>query len=89
MVCLFIFIYANTSGPVSWVYSAETCTDIGLGVCIWVLWLVVLIEVLTVPALMNSALQPAGVFYLFSFFCLVAAVFMWVYLKETRGLTDS
>lgn len=43
MICVFMFIYANTTGPIAWVYSAETCTDIGLGVCLWTLWAVVFI----------------------------------------------
>jgi len=88
MICIFIWIYANTTGPIAWVYSAETCTDIGQGVCLFTLWAVVLIEVLIVPMLMSSALQPQGVFFLFAGFSAVAAVFIYFYLKETRGLTD-
>jgi len=33
-ICLFIFIYQNTSGPVAWLYASETCVDAGLGVVI-------------------------------------------------------
>jgi hypothetical protein len=88
MMCIFIWIYANTTGPIAWVYSAETCTDIGLGVCLLTLWAVVLIEVLLVPTLMNSSLETSGVFFLFAAFSAVAAVFIFVFLKETRGLTD-
>lgn len=88
MMCIFIWLYANTTGPIAWVYSAETCTDIGLGVCLLTLWAVVLLEVLTVPTLMNTALETSGVFFLFSVFSAIAAVFIYVFLKETRGLTD-
>lgn len=88
MICLFIWLYANTTGPLAWVYSAETCTEIGLGVCLLTLWAVVLIEVLTVLALMNSPLEPSGVFFCFSAFSAMGAVFIYIYLKETKGLTD-
>ena len=56
-MCFFIWIYANTTGTIAWVYSAETCTDIGMGVCLLTLWGVVFIEVLLVPTLINTALH--------------------------------
>ena len=34
MICVFMFIYQNTSGPVAWIYTAETVVDVALGVCI-------------------------------------------------------
>ena len=34
MIGTFLIIYQNTSGPVSWAYATETCTDISLGVSI-------------------------------------------------------
>lgn len=88
MICVFIFIYANTSGPIAWVYLAETCTDIGIGLGLLTLWAVVFIQMLTTPALMNSALTPAGVFFLMSFLSICAAGFIKYWIRETRGLTD-
>ena len=76
MICVFIFVYANTTGTVAWVYSAETCTDIGLGVCLLTLWAVVLLEVLTVPMLMNTGIETSGVFFLFAIFGIVATIFI-------------
>jgi len=37
---------------------------------------------------MNSALHPAGVFYLFGFFSFIATCFVHAYIKETKGLSD-
>ena len=34
MMCLFLLIYENTSGPVAWAYASETCCDVALGVSI-------------------------------------------------------
>lgn len=88
MICVFICIYANTTGPIAWVYLAETCTDIGIGVGLWTLWAVVFIQMLTTPVLMNSALKPQGVFFMMSILSLGAAGFIYYWIRETRGLTD-
>ena len=34
MICVFMFIYASSSGPVAWLYAAETCCDVSLGVAL-------------------------------------------------------
>lgn len=88
MICVFIFIYQNTSGPVAWVYTAETVVDAALGLCIQVLWLTVFVLTLTSESLMDSALHPAGVFLLFATFCFAGTVFAWYYICETMGLTE-
>ena len=38
---------------------------------------------------MNSALQPQGVFFLFAFFSLIAAIFLYLFLGETMGLSKA
>lgn len=37
---------------------------------------------------MDSALHPAGVFYMFSFFALVGFVFVWIWFLETKYLSE-
>lgn len=88
MICLFMFEYQNSSGPLAWIYAAETVTDIALGVCIQVLWLVVVLLSLVSDPLMDSALHPAGVFFLFSLFSAISVVFIVFFMKETKGLTE-
>ena len=88
MLCLFIWLYANTTGPLAWVYSAETCSEIGLGVCLLTLWAVVLAEVLAVPTLMNTGVGADGVFFIFGILSAIGAFFVWRFLRETQGLTD-
>ena len=88
MMCMFLFIYMNTSGPIAWLYAAETCCDISLGVCLQVLWGTVLVLSLTSESLMNSALQPQGVFFLFSGFSFFAVFYVYFYMDETKGLSE-
>ena len=88
MLCVFMLIYQNTSGPIAWIYAAETLTDVGLGVSLNVLYGTILVLSLTTEPLMNSALTPVGVFYMLAFFSFVAVFFLYFYFKETMGLTE-
>jgi len=33
-------------------------------------------------------LGPSGVFFMFAGFSMVATLYMWVYVRETKGLSD-
>ena len=57
MICFFLFVYQNSSGPIAWVYAAETCCDVGLAVSLNTLWGTVLILQLSTQPLMDSALH--------------------------------
>ena len=54
--------------------------------CILVLYLTVLILSLTTEPMMNSALRPEGVFFLFSALSLMAVFFLYGYMGETKDL---
>ena len=43
MICVFLLIYQNTSGPIAWSYTTETCSDISLGANILVLYSSILV----------------------------------------------
>ena len=88
MMCVFMFIYQNTSGPIAWIYAAETLTDVGLGVSLNVLYGTIFILCLVTEPLMDSALHPSGVFYLLAFFSFCAVIFLYCFFKETMGLTE-
>ena len=73
----------------AWAYAAETCCDVSLGVSLLVLYSVVLILSLTTEPLMDSVIQPQGVFFLFAFFSFCAWFFMYYYVPETKGLPEA
>jgi len=52
MLCIFMLIYQNTSGPIAWIYAAETCTDVALGVSLNVLYGTIMVLSLTTEPLM-------------------------------------
>ena len=51
-ILLFIVVYSNTSGPIAWIYAAETNVDSAIGISLMWLWGVVFIETLVCPPLM-------------------------------------
>ena len=85
-------IYANTSGPISWIYATETTTDSGLSICLVVLYGVILIQTQVSPPLMlekeEGGVGPENVVYFFSFISLIGAAFMKFWVKESKGLSD-
>ncbi len=89
MICVFLLVYENTSGPVAWTYAAETCCDVSLGVGILSLYATVFVLSLSSEPLMQSALQQYGVFFLFAAFNFFAIFFMYKYVPETKGLSDA
>jgi len=89
MVLIFIFVYQNTSGPVTWVYAAETTTDAGLGIGLFTLWITVFILTLISPMLMGrNSLGASNVFFIYSILSLLGAIYSYFIIKETQGLTD-
>jgi Na+/melibiose symporter-like transporter len=51
-VLAFLCVEKNTSGPVAWLYAAETTIDAALGICLFTLWGTVVILSETCPILM-------------------------------------
>lgn len=54
MVVVFLFVYENSSGPIAWLYAAETVIDTALGICLLTLWGTVFVLSLVCPILMGK-----------------------------------
>ena len=50
--------------------------------------MVILVESLVTESLMQSALKPHGVFFMFGFFSACAVIFEYFYVAETKGLSE-
>ena len=44
---------------------------------------------LSMEFMLASDLQVEGTFWLFGAFSMLGAIFVWAFIKETRGLTDA
>jgi len=88
-IFVFVLAFSMTSGPIAWVYAAETSVDVGLGFILMTLYGDVVVLSQICPILFEPQnFGPTGVFFMFSGFALVGLIFVWVYIKETSGLTD-
>ena len=62
--------------------------DAALGFCILFLLSTILANSVAAEFLFNSSLGPQGVFFMFGGFSFVGFIYCWIFLKETKGLTD-
>jgi len=69
-------------------YAAEVAVDTALGLCILALFLSLLEKAITMEFMVHSAMGPQGMFFLLGGITLAGAVFVWFYIKETKGLSD-
>lgn len=89
MILSFLAVYQNTSGPVAWLYAAETTIDVALGICLLTLWGTVFILSLVCPILLKpEVLGASGVFFIFSGISIFGSLYGVFVIKETAGLTD-
>ena len=88
LVNIFLLVYLTTSGPVAWIYSAETCTDATLGIVIMTLWGTITLEVLTSKSI-EAAITHVGFFSMFGVFNILATIYVFFSVGETKGLSET
>ena len=89
MIILFYLFYNNTTGPIAWIYAAETTIDVALGISILVLYGSAFAMSIICPILMDDdVMGPTLVFAMLSVFSLIGALYALVFIKETINLTD-
>ena len=69
-------------------YAAEVAVDTALGLCVLALFLSLLEKAITMEFMVHSAMGPAGMFFLLGGVTLIGAIFVQVFIKETKGLSD-
>ena len=82
-VCAFEF----APGPIVWLYMGEILNDKGISVAVFLNWTLTMMVGLLTPSLIN-AINVGPTFILFGIFNTLAAIFIFCFMKETKGLTD-
>ena len=82
------FLFQFTLGPLAPLYAAEVCTDVALGAVMITEDVVVLVQDFVTPALLDSPMQPVGVFFMFGAFSVVGFLYIYFYVPETKGLSE-
>ena len=88
-IMTYIASFAMSIGVVIWVYLSEIyptrVRGQALSVATMVLWLGNVILMQLFPVMMERF--GGGTFYIFSFICLLAFIFTWTMVKETKGVS--
>ena len=85
---LFIGAFQLSIGSVAWLYVAETTVDQASGFCMTGNFITCILISFSMEYLMASALQVQGTFWLFGVLTAIGAIFVFFFVKETRGLSD-
>jgi hypothetical protein len=88
MMLIFIVTYIITNGPIIWLYVSEIVVDAALGLCLGLLWSVILLLSIFTGPLMESFLKPTGLFWIFGLASFAGAWFVHTRVRETSGLSD-
>ena len=89
MIMLFYLVYYNSSGPLAWMYAAETCIDIALGISLLTLYGSAFSISVVTPILMeDNVMGPSNVFFMLSAFSFCGAIYCYIFIRETLTLTD-
>jgi len=95
-ILVFIGSFALSMGPVVWVMLSEifpnSVRSVAMSIAVAVQWLFNAIVANVFPVVNNSELNTGAFngalsYFIFAFFCLVAVVFVWRWVPETKGKT--
>ena len=81
-----VVVFEFGPGPICWIYMSEIMNDKGVAVATSLNWAFCLFYTLITPVSFGT--KAIYVPYLMASACGVAAFFVIVYVKETRGLTE-
>ncbi|KAL4804395.1 general substrate transporter [Aspergillus unguis] len=94
-VCIYIFFFASSWGPVAWVVTGELFPLKARAKCLsittaanWLLnWAIAYATPYMVDSGPGNANLQSKVFFIWGGFCLIAGIFVWTCIYETKGLS--
>ena len=88
MMNLLIVTFLFSQGSAGLFYIAEACVDTASGFAISSQYLVSITISLTFDFMIRSPIKIYGSIWIFSGLSLLGALFCFIWIKETKGLTD-
>lgn len=88
MTLSFVAAFEFGPGPIVWMYMSEVMNDKGVSIGVLLNWTFTLIIGLITPLLFNT-MTPGTPFIMFGVFCGLGTIFVYFFMKETRGLSDA
>ena len=86
MCILFVTAFEFGPGPVTWLYQSEVCTRKSQSAAVSVNWFGTLVIGAVSPMLITHL--GGYTFFVFSINSLIAAIFCFLFVKESKGLSD-
>lgn len=87
MTMLFVCAFEFAPGPILWLYIGEILNDTGISVAVFLNWFITLIVGLVSPSIINYfGIGPT--FLMFGCFNAFSAIFISIFMKETRGISS-
>jgi len=92
MTVLYVAAFEFGPGPIVWMYMSEIMNDKGVSIGTFLNWMFTLIIGLVTPlffAAFSDTSVPGMPFIIFGIFCGLGTVFVFFFMKETKGLSDA
>ena len=87
-ICLYAVFYQTSLGANIWMYSNEVTVDSAGGLIVIGVFGMLFIQSLCLQQLMDSSLQPEGVFGIFAGITILGFFYVLFFIKDTHGLSD-
>lgn len=71
-----------------WVYSSEVTAASAMSLVTFGVFGMLFLQSMTIESLMDSQMQPEGVFFLFGAITITGFFYVYFLMKETVGLSD-
>jgi len=88
MTMAFVAAFEFAPGPIVWLYMGEILNDKGISVAVFLNWLFTLVIGLITPFLLKPSVLGGGTFIMFGVFNILSCIFIALFMKETKGLSD-
>jgi len=84
---LYLVMFEVGPGAITWFFMSEITADVGTSVATLIHWIFVLLVGALLPIMFN-VLFGNWTFTIFAGLCLIAATFISIFVKETKGLSE-
>lgn len=90
IICVMVFVgaFEMSYGPILWLYLAEICTDQAIAMAVLANWTSSLIVGQLTPYMLSDDWLGNYTFAVYGGLCAVSTLFISVFMKETKGLTE-
>ena len=88
MLNLFLFSFHFSQGSMAWFYVSEVSNDTAAGFASSGQFICLTIISISTEAMINSKMGVTGTIWFYSAWSLFGAIFCYLFVRESRGLTD-